>query len=286
MEIIRTLGAVRTAVSKAQKQGLLIGLVPTMGALHEGHASLIRRCRSECGFAVVSIFVNPTQFGPTEDLAKYPRPFEQDCQLCQREGVDVVFAPETQEMYPDKNLCWVNVETISEHLCGASRPGHFQGVCTVVAKLFHICSPDIAYFGQKDAQQLAILQRMTDDLDFPVQIRSCPIVREPDGLAMSSRNRYLNPEERKQALCLFQSLRHAEQLVRGGQTDAQTITEEVRRIIQMQPLAQIDYISIVDKDFLQPISMIDQPVLLAIAVRIGPARLIDNIFIDPNSKSF
>jgi pantoate--beta-alanine ligase len=285
MQIVHEIKQAREIIKKLRNTGKTIGLVPTMGALHEGHLSLVSSCRRECDFVVVSIFVNPTQFGPSEDLAQYPRPFETDCQLCQEQGVDLIFAPSAEEMYPQEQLVWVDVEKLGEHLCGASRPGHFRGVCTVVAKLFNIITPDFAYFGQKDAQQLAIIKRMVRDLAVNLEIRSCPTVREPDGLARSSRNRYLNQNERKQALCLYQALKTAEQLVGSGENDAMVLTAAMKTVIREQSSARIDYISIVDKELLQPIQKIDSPVLIALAVYIGSTRLIDNILVDPTEKS-
>ncbi|MBN1764842.1 MAG: pantoate--beta-alanine ligase [Sedimentisphaerales bacterium] len=281
MLIVKTIHETRIHITEARALGKTIGLVPTMGALHEGHFSLIRRCRDECEYCVVSIFVNPTQFGPNEDLNRYPRPFEADTRSCREMGVDLVFAPEPDEMYPHENITWVQVEKLSEHLCGASRPDHFRGVCTVVAKLFNIIQPDSAYFGQKDAQQVAVIQRMVSDLNMPVEIRSCPIVREPDGLAMSSRNRYLNPEQRRQSLCLFEALSLARELVCGGQANSAIIIEHMQEIITSHSEVRIDYISIVDNTLLQPLLKIDRPALIALAVYIGRTRLIDNIIVDP-----
>ncbi len=285
MIITDTINQTRETVAHARGDGKTIGLVPTMGALHEGHFSLIRRCRAECDFAVVSIFVNPTQFAPDEDLDKYPGNFEADCRACRDLGVDLIFAPPAAEIYPRKNLTWINVEKITDHLCGTSRPDHFRGVCTIVAKLFNIIQPDIAWFGQKDAQQLAVIRRMVADLNMPVDVRSCPTVRETNGLAISSRNDYLNPEQRRQGLCLNQALSHARELVADGTTDTNIIIEAMRVIIEKQPDAHIDYISIVDNDLLQPIAEIDRPALIALAVRIGPARLIDNIIVEPPAKT-
>ncbi len=275
----------REIISQIKAARKTIGLVPTMGALHEGHLSLIRTCRQQCDYAVVSIFVNPNQFGPTEDLAKYPRPFEQDCRLCRENGVDLLFTPTAEEMYPQKQAIWVDVETLGEHLCGASRPGHFRGVCTVVAKLFHIITPDIACFGQKDAQQLAIIKRMVCDLNMNLKICTCPTIREPDGLARSSRNKYLDPQQRQQAVCLWQALAQAGEMVTAGQKDAQAIIAVMKKVIERQPQARIDYISIVDNELLRPVVRLDHPCLIALAVYIGPIRLIDNIIVDPLIKS-
>ncbi len=285
MQITSEIQKTRETVKQAKAAGKTIGLVPTMGALHEGHLSLIRICCQRCDYVVVSIFVNPTQFGPAEDLAKYPRPFERDCRLCRENGVDLIFAPAAGEMYPQMQTIWVDVEKLGDHLCGASRPGHFRGVCTVVAKLFNIIMPDIACFGQKDAQQLAIIRRMVRDLNMDIEICPCPTVREPDGLALSSRNQYLDPQQRQQALCLSQALRRAGEMVAAGQRDAQAIITAMKEVIERQPQARIDYISIVDNEFLQPISRLDHPALIALAVYLGPTRLIDNIIVDPANKS-
>lgn len=228
MIIIDTINRTRETIAQARSNGKTIGLVPTMGALHEGHFSLIRRCRAECDFVVVSIFVNPTQFAPDEDLDKYPGNFEADCRACRDLGVDLIFAPTAAEMYPRENLTWIGVEKITDHLCGTSRPDHFRGVCTIVAKLFNIIQPDIAWFGQKDAQQLAVIRHMVADLNIPVDVRSCPTVRETDGLAISSRNDYLNPDQRRQGLCLNQALCRARELVTDGTTDT-NIVDQARR---------------------------------------------------------
>ena len=284
MIIEKTIRQTRKIISQARAQGQTIGLVPTMGALHKGHLSLIRRCRAECDFAAVSIFVNPTQFAPTEDLAAYPRTLDADTKACRELGVDLVFAPEPAEMYPQPNLTWINVEDLTNHLCGATRPTHFRGVCTVVAKLFNILTPDHAYFGQKDAQQLAVIQRMTADLNMPVKIHPCPIVREPDGLAMSSRNQYLNPEQRRQALCLHRALQRALELFQDGTRQIAPLIQAARQTVQEQPEAKIDYISIVDKDLMTPIPQtIQRPALMALAVHIANTRLIDNIVLDPTA---
>lgn len=285
MIIAKTIAQARSFLTPHRRAGRRIGFVPTMGALHEGHVSLIRRCKEECDVTVVSIFVNPTQFGPNEDLSKYPRPFEKDSWACQQAGTELIFAPEPAEMYQPQTLTWVTVDKLTEHLCGASRPGHFRGVCTVVNKLFNIVQPDVAYFGQKDAQQLAILRRMTEELYLPVEIRPCPTVREADGLAMSSRNQYLNPQERLQALCLWKSLQKARELFENGQKNSKMIVSAMRQIIGEVPAAKIDYISIVDNELLQTIDTIDRAALIALAVFVGSTRLIDNIVVDPASKT-
>jgi len=281
MEITETIAHTRAAIAQARAAGKTIGLAPTMGALHQGHLSLVRRSRKECDFTVVSIFVNPTQFGPGEDFDSYPRTFDSDCAACRDLAVDLIFAPAVQEMYTGENLTWIDVDKISAHLCGASRPGFFRGVCTVVAKLFNIVQPNVAYFGEKDAQQLAVITRMVADLNLPIEIRGCPIVREPDGLALSSRNQYLDPEQRLQAVCLYQALEHARQLVGKGQIDPAVLIDSMKSIIEKQSQARIDYITIVDREVMQPMSKIDRPARIALAVHLGPARLIDNIAIDP-----
>ena len=243
----------------------------------------MRRCRSECGFTVVSIFVNPTQFGPSEDLDKYPSTMEADCQACDELGVDVVFAPSVAEMYPRDNLTWVSVDKLTGHLCGVSRESHFRGVCTVVAKLLNIVQPDVAYFGEKDAQQLAVIRRMVADLNMPIEIRPCPTVREPDGLAMSTRNGYLNADQRRQATCLHQALERAAELVAAGERSVPVVIAAMEAIIKARPEARIDYISIVDSELLQPLAVLDRAALIALAVQVGPARLIDNILVDPKA---
>lgn len=261
-----------------RKQGYSIGFVPTMGYLHEGHISLIKKARQENDRVVVSVFVNPTQFGPNEDFDKYPRNFERDREICEKAGVDLLFAPSVPEMYPAKNLAFVNISELGEGLCGAKRPGHFQGVCTVVTKLFNIVLPDKAYFGEKDAQQLAIIRRMTKDLNFNIQIVPCPTVRDQDGLALSSRNAYLSEVERKAALVIPRSLQAARQAILSGERDAAQIIQLIREMITAEPLAAIDYIEVVDGETLKPVSRIDGPVLVAVAVFIGKTRLIDNFW--------
>jgi pantoate--beta-alanine ligase len=281
MKIAKTIKSVRTAVKAARKAGRTIGLVPTMGALHRGHISLIERAIKHGDFVVVSIFVNPTQFGPKEDLAKYPRPLRDDLRICKDNGVDVVFIPSAKGMYRQEELAWVSVDKISEPLCGRIRPGHFRGVATVCAKLFNIVQPDFAYFGQKDAQQLAVIKRMVADLDIPLKIVGCPTVRDADGLALSSRNRYLSPGQRKDATCISCSLKIAREMIEAGQTNPKTIAGKIRRIItSVKSLNSIDYISIVDADTLQEVNRIKGRVLIAIAARFGSTRLIDNLTVD------
>ncbi|MCF7958075.1 MAG: pantoate--beta-alanine ligase [Phycisphaerae bacterium] len=290
MIIAQTIAQVRQNITDARQKGKVIGLVPTMGGLHQGHYSLIRRCVEECDYTAVSIFVNPTQFAPGEDLKGYPRTFEADSEGCKDLDADLIFAPASEEIYPGQGtdpsdpLTWIHVEKVTSHLCGTSRPGHFRGVCTVVAKLFNIIQPDIAYFGQKDAQQLAVIRQMTKDLNFPIEIIGCPIVREKDGLAMSTRNKYLDSEQRKQALCLNKALKRAEEMIVAGQKNCQPVIDEMTKVIQQYPQAKVDYISIVDSDLLQPVTRIVPPVLIALAVQVGPARLIDNILVVPTDK--
>jgi pantoate--beta-alanine ligase len=248
-----------------------------MGALHDGHLSLVRAARARCDAVAVSIFVNPTQFGPQEDFSKYPRNLERDCELLERERVDAVFAPAVEEIYPAGAITWVTVENMSERLCGRSRPGHFRGVTTVVAKLFHIVEPDVAFFGQKDAAQVAIIRRMVRDLNFGVEIEVCPIVREPDGLALSSRNTYLNAEERKAALVLYRSLNRAQNLFDKGERDSQKLTSAGKQEFATEPAARLDYFEVVDPDSLEPIEKISASALIAVAGFVGRTRLIDNL---------
>jgi pantoate--beta-alanine ligase len=277
MKICSTIAEVRAACADARTGGKSLGLVPTMGALHEGHLSLVRAAKAQCGAVVVSIFVNPTQFGPTEDLAKYPRQFDRDCQLLRQEGVDFLFAPPVEEIYPLGNVTWVLVEGLSDKLDGRSRPGHFRGVTTVVAKLFHIIEPHAAFFGQKDAAQLAVIRRMVQDLHFRVEIVACPIVREADGLAMSSRNAYLNREERGRALILHRSLEQVERDFRGGERIATKLISAARELLVTEPLVRVDYLEIVDPDSLDPVERTSGKALIAIAAYVGTTRLIDNI---------
>ncbi len=281
MRQVTTESELRAAVGEARRAGQRVGFVPTMGALHEGHASLIRTARRETDFVVVSIFVNPTQFGPNEDYQRYPRTPQADAEICQREGVDLLFAPTVEEMYPPGFCTWVEVTGLQDVLCGRFRPGHFRGVATVVLKLFNLVQPDIAYFGQKDAQQARIIRQMVRDLNVPVEIRVCPIVREPDGLAMSSRNAYLSPEQRRQATVLYRALCAANELVKQGERDAGRVREHMLQVIATVPEAVLDYAEIVDPETLQPVQQIKATVLAALAVKIGPARLIDNMTLTP-----
>jgi len=279
MRIIRNIKEMTRAAQKRGLQGDSIGFVPTMGALHAGHLSLIRRCRRENDFTVVSIFVNPTQFSPREDYRKYPRNLIQDARACQEEGVDIIFFPDAKDMYPKPFRTFVEVEGLSELLCGHFRPEHFRGVTTVVAKLFQIVQPDIAYFGQKDAQQAIIIRKMVEDLSMPVQIKVMPIVRERDGLALSSRNQYLNASERKDAVVLHQALNLAKDSLRRRETDASRVIQSMRTLIQKKKSARVDYISIVDLQNLKPLKKIRGKALVALAVWIGKTRLIDNAIV-------
>jgi pantoate--beta-alanine ligase len=252
-----------------------------MGALHEGHLSLVRAAKDRCGVVAVSLFVNPTQFGPNEDLARYPRRFESDCQLLEKEGVEILFAPSVEEMYPKGEVTWVTVEGLSEKLDGRSRPGHFRGVTTVVAKLFHVVEPEVAFFGQKDAAQVAVIRRMVRDLNFSVEIVACPIVREPDGLAMSSRNAYLSPEERIRALALQRSLRRVEKEFAAGERSACRLIAAATEVFSRGPQVRQDYFEIVDPATLDPVERISGPTLVAVAAYVGSTRLIDNTVLNP-----
>lgn len=265
----------------ARARNCRLGLVPTMGALHEGHLSLIRAAKAKSDVVAASIFVNPTQFGPTEDFSRYPRDLDRDLGLLEREGVDFVFVPSVEEMYPQQSVTWVTVEGLSECLCGKSRPGHFRGVATVVAKLFNIVEPDIAFFGQKDAAQIAVIRRMVRDLNMPVQVEVCPIVREPDGLAMSSRNAYLSPEQRQDALVLFRSLSRIRGSFEKGEHDSQKLIGAARDEFRKTPNVRLDYCEIVDPDELTALNVIDRPALVAVAAFVGNTRLIDNIVLEP-----
>lgn len=276
MKIEFTVNAVRNQVKEWRRSGLTVGLVPTMGYLHEGHASLIRAARENNDRVVVSIFVNPMQFGPAEDLASYPRDLEQDSVLCASLGVDLVFHPEPEEMYHDGFSSYVDMDVLTQELCGLSRPVHFRGVCTVVSKLFHIVTPDRAYFGQKDAQQLAVIRHMADDLNMDIEIVGCPIIREEDGLAKSSRNTYLSETEREAALILSKSIFMGKELVEKGETSAEKVVNAMKELIASEPLARIDYVKAVDGRTMQQIQTVQKPMLVAVAVYIGSTRLIDN----------
>jgi pantoate--beta-alanine ligase len=281
MRITHDIPATRAALAEVRRAGWRIGFVPTMGALHAGHASLMAAARRDGTFVVVSIFVNPTQFGPGEDYERYPRDTAGDVQQCQNASVELLFMPTAADMYPPDAVTTVHVARLTDTLCGPHRPGHFDGVATVVAKLFHIVLPDRAYFGQKDAQQLAIIRRMVRDLDLPVTIVPCPTVREPDGLAMSSRNAYLSPDDRQHARALYRALCDAREQIKNGSRAAQPLIDRMHHIVAEGRPSGIDYISIVDPETLQPVAQITGPVLVALAARFGPTRLIDNLTIDP-----
>ena len=276
MELVTTVEEVRSRVKQWKKEGLTVGLVPTMGYLHDGHKSLIDRAVKENDRVVVSDFVNPTQFGENEDLGSYPRDIERDSKLCEEAGAALIFHPAPEEMYAPDYCTFVDMNKLTDVLCGKTRPIHFSGVCSVVSKLFNIVTPDRAYFGQKDAQQLAVIRRMVRDLNFGIEIVGCPIVREPDGLALSSRNTYLNTEERKSALVLSQALKLGKDMMESGETDAVKIRKAMVEHIEKEPLARIDYVEIVDADSLESVQKIENKVLTAMAVYIGNTRLIDN----------
>ena len=278
MEVTRTVAAARSACDAARSAGLSVGFVPTMGALHAGHESLVRMARAECGFVVVSIFVNPLQFGPSEDFASYPRDEDGDLRALEAVGADAVFLPAVEEMEPVRPPeVMVDPGSLAERLEGAFRPGHFRGVATVAAKLFNIVGPCRAYFGEKDAQQLAVMRRLVRDLVFPVEIVGCPTVREPDGLAMSSRNAYLSPEEREAADCLFLALSKAAEMVRGGERDAARLVAVMARVIGSRSVARIDYVAVVDEGTFEEVRAITGPARAVVAARFGHARLIDNL---------
>ena len=279
MQIIKKIDELRALIKEWRKDGLSVGLVPTMGYLHEGHKSLIDRAVKENDRVVVSDFVNPTQFGPNEDFESYPRDINADAALCEKAGADVIFNPEAEEMY-DNALTTVNMDSLTEVLCGKTRPTHFAGVCTVVSKLFNIVTPDRAYFGQKDAQQLCVIRKMVSDLNFGIEIVGCPIIREADGLAKSSRNTYLNADERKAALCLSRALGLGKQMIMDGEESAAKITDAIREEIEKEPLAKIDYVEAVDYNNLKPLNEVEKPMLCAVAVYIGKTRLIDNFIIE------
>lgn len=280
MEITGSIKRVREQVREWRKAGLTVGLVPTMGYLHEGHKSLIDKAVEQNDKVVVSVFVNPMQFGPTEDLESYPRDMDRDAALCEKAGASLIFHPEPEVMYDDNFSSFVDMNTLTGGLCGKTRPIHFRGVCTVVAKLFNIVTPDRAYFGQKDAQQLAVIRHMVNDLSFGIEIVGCPIIREEDGLAKSSRNTYLSEDERKAALVLSRSLKEGRKLVDDGEKDAAKVKKTITDIIEKEALAKIDYVEVVDWNTLEPVEKIDGPVLTAIAVYIGKTRLIDNFIVE------
>ena len=276
MRVVKSVKEVRDTVKEWKAQGLSVGFVPTMGYLHEGHESLIKKAVKDNDRVVVSIFVNPMQFGPTEDLDKYPRDLERDSKLCENAGANLIFHPEKEEMYFEDFSSYVDINGLSDELCGKSRPIHFRGVCTVVTKLFNIVNPDRAYFGEKDAQQLAIIRRFVRDLNIDIEIIGCPIIREEDGLAKSSRNTYLSKKERQAALILSQSLNLAKDAINSGERNSSVVIDIISNSIKKEPLAKIDYIEVVDSLAVKPVKTIEKSVLVAIAVYIGKTRLIDN----------
>lgn len=276
VKIVSTIADIKAQIKEWQQAGFKIGLVPTMGYLHEGHKSLMEKARLDNDRIIVSIFVNPIQFGPNEDLTTYPRDIKRDQQICSQANVDLIFHPQANEMYGTTFATFVDMTGLTETLCGSKRPGHFRGVCTVVNKLFNIIEPHNAYFGQKDAQQLAIIKKMVNDLNINVQVIGCPIVRDADGLAKSSRNSYLNPVERKAALCLYKAIKYGQQCLEHGERNSKKIELAMQQIICQEPLASIDYITIVDAETLQPVEEINKLIVCALAVYIGKTRLIDN----------
>lgn len=280
MKVVNTIAEVRDSVKAWKREGLCVGLVPTMGYLHEGHQSLMKAARGDCDRVVVSVFVNPMQFGPGEDLESYPRDMNRDMAVCEEAGVDLIFHPEPSEMYHDDFSSFVDMNTLTGNLCGKTRPVHFRGVCTVVSKLFHIVTPDRAYFGQKDAQQLAVIRHMAADLNEDIEIVGCPIIRESDGLAKSSRNTYLDARERTAALCLSRAVFAGQKMVSDGEKDAAKIRQAMVEIIEAEPLAKIDYVQLVDFGTLEDTDFIEGPVLAAMAVYIGKTRLIDNFIVE------
>jgi len=275
--IVSSVSETREQLERVRRAGKRIGLVPTMGALHAGHVSLIERARTECEFVVVSIFVNPLQFGPSEDYQRYPRPLEKDAELCTKNGVDLIFAPETGDMYAAPQITFVEVTRITDHLCGAFRPGHFRGVATVVLKLFNIVQPEFAYFGEKDYQQLCVIRRMVDDFNLPLTVVPVPTYRESDGLAMSSRNVYLSPAERTAAPALYRALTLARERIASGEKDAAIIKTAAMSILAAEPLIRVQYFEIVDPSEVQPVAIVTGPVRIAAAIFIGKTRLIDNV---------
>jgi pantoate--beta-alanine ligase len=286
MKICQTIDDMRVTSRAARHAGKRLGFVPTMGALHEGHLSLVRAAKANCDAVAASIFVNPLQFGPNEDLAKYPRTFDRDVQLLEKESVDFLFAPAPDEMYPPGAVTYIAVEGLSEKLCGKSRPGHFRGVATVVAKLFHIVEPDLAFFGQKDAAQATIIRRMVRDLNLPVEVIVCPIVREPDGLAMSSRNAYLSPGDRKSAAVLNRSLTEVKKRFDQGERNPTALIEAAKNVLAQEPAVRLEYFEIVDPSTLDPSTLdpgpeLNGPVLVAVAALVGTTRLIDNLMLQP-----
>ncbi|MCI5640226.1 MAG: pantoate--beta-alanine ligase [Lachnospiraceae bacterium] len=284
MQIVETVAEVREQVKVWRAEGLTVGLVPTMGYLHEGHKSLIDRAVAENDRVVVSVFVNPMQFGPSEDLESYPRDMDRDAALCEKAGASLIFHPDPSEMYHEDFSSFVDMNTLTGGLCGKTRPIHFRGVCTVVAKLFNIVTPDRAYFGQKDAQQLAVIRHMVSDLSFGIEIVGCPIIREEDGLAKSSRNTYLSEQERQAALVLSRSLALGKQALEAGEKDAAKVRSVILDNLEKEPLAKVDYVEVVDWNTLEPVSQVEDSVLVAIAVYIGKTRLIDNFIWERSTK--
>lgn len=283
LRVLRTVAEVRAVVSAARAAGGRIGFVPTMGGLHAGHAALIRRARAECDCVVVSIFVNPAQFGPREDYTKYPRNLDADCALCEREGADAVFVPEVEAIYPPGDKTRVEVAGLTEGMCGAFRPGHFRGVTTVCARLFNIVEPDAAYFGEKDYQQLKVVERMVRDLQMPLTIIPCPTVRDADGLALSSRNTYLSPDDRQAASTLWRALQAAQAAVSADERECAAILQVVRGVFEREPKARLQYAELRNPETLQTVERVDAPTLLALAAFVGEVRLIDNLVLRPNA---
>ncbi len=284
MEVTGKIATVLKRIEQARRHGKRIGLVPTMGALHAGHMSLVNAAVQACDYVVVSIFVNPTQFGPNEDLDEYPCDIEADSRLCEKGGVELIFAPDVSEMYPNRNMTWVNVAELTTGLCGRNRSGHFQGVTTVCNKLFNIVRPDVAFFGQKDAQQAIVIKRMVCDTNLPLEIEICPTVREKDGLAMSSRNKYLDAQQRKDALLLYEALTRARQMVRQGVRSSRQIIAAMNEILQSAPGVAVEYVSIVDPDTLRELVTIIDGAIIAVAAKVHTTRLIDNIIVDLNKQ--
>ncbi|RQD77655.1 MAG: pantoate--beta-alanine ligase [Candidatus Syntrophonatronum acetioxidans] len=280
MDIIRDIPELKEKINNIRKLGKIMGFVPTMGYLHQGHLSLIKAAREECDFVVVSIYVNPIQFGAGEDFEEYPRDLTRDAQLSQKEGVDLIFAPSDRAMYPEGYATFVDVERLTEGLCGKNRPGHFRGVTTVVTKLFNLIEPHKSYFGQKDAQQALVLKKMVKDLNMNVELKIMPTVREPDGLAMSSRNSYLSPKEREVGLALYKSLTRAEEMIAGGTRESEKIIAAMQEILQKENMLEVEYIEIVDTKNLKEMERLQGEVLIALAARVGETRLIDNIIVE------
>ncbi|MCA1807947.1 MAG: pantoate--beta-alanine ligase [Kiritimatiellia bacterium] len=285
MQTVESITSLQAALNEWRDRKTRIGLVPTMGCLHDGHLSLASLARQRSDRVVLSIFVNPAQFGPGEDFQRYPRDLERDCRMCEKAGVDLVWHPAPAQIYAGDHSVYLQEDSLGRHLCGSARPGHFRGVLTIVAKLFNLIQPAVAVFGQKDAQQERLIRRMVRDLNFPVELITAPIMREADGLAMSSRNAYLDPQQRRDALCLSRALRRARRLYRAGERDVEVVRAILRRELTDNATAQIDYVEIVDNTTLQPVSRMMQPVLVALAVRFGATRLIDNLMLPDDRLS-